>query len=263
MTNEGAVRAARWLMEAHASNETFRSCVDEFGIGGIDDAYAIQAEYVRLQKQSRSVGVAGYKVGLTSKRMQHMCRIDSPIAGAVLADRLHTSGDRLKLSDYGRLGVEFEIAVRMARGLETAGGTLSRDEVAAAVDAVCAAVEVVDDRGCDYKSLDVLSLVADNSWNAGVVLGPWHGVWPDLSEIEGAASENGHGLDKGFGRDVLGHPFHSVAWLAGHLAKQGGGLKAGDIVMTGSLVTTKFPSQPCGYRFDLGALGSVEFSVEI
>lgn len=29
-------------------------------------------------------------------------------------------------------------------------------------------------------------------------------------------------------RDVLGHPFHTVAWLAGHLAKAGGGLCAGD-----------------------------------
>jgi 2-keto-4-pentenoate hydratase len=60
---------------------------------------------------------------------------------------------------------------------------------------------------------------------------------------------------------VLGHPFHPVAWLAGHLAAQGGGLRAGDVVMTGSIVTTKFPARPTSYRFDLEGLGSVAATV--
>ena len=66
---------------------------------------------------------------------------------------------------------------------------------------------------------------------------------------------------RGSGGDVLGHPFHPVAWLASHLAAQGSGLRAGDIVMTGSIVTTKFPDRPASYRFDVKGLGSVDVTV--
>jgi len=52
-----------------------------------------------------------------------------------------------------------------------------------------------------------------------------------------------------------------VAWLASHLAAQGSGLRAGDIVMTGSIVTTKFPDRPASYRFDVRGLGSVDVTV--
>jgi 2-oxo-3-hexenedioate decarboxylase/2-keto-4-pentenoate hydratase len=67
------------------------------------------------------------------------------------------------------MGVEFEIAVRLKRDFAPEG-VPSLAEVAAA-DAVYPAVEIVDDRRADYRALDVLSLIADNSWNAGIVLG--------------------------------------------------------------------------------------------
>jgi 2-keto-4-pentenoate hydratase len=51
-----------------------------------------------------------------------------------------------------------------------------------------------------------------------------------------------------------------LAWLANHLAVQGGGLKKGEIVMTGSIVTTRFPQGAFSYRFDVSGLGSVELS---
>jgi len=74
---------------------------------------------------------------------------------------------------------------------------------------------------------------------------------------------DGEIIDRGFGRDVLGHPFHSVAWLATHLAEMGTALRAGDIVMTGNLVTTKFPDRSAAYRFDLAGLGAVELSIRV
>jgi 2-keto-4-pentenoate hydratase len=262
-SNANLINAAKELMDEHAGGVKFHPLASAFQIGSIDAAYAVQHEYVRLQMASRGAGPVGYKVGLTSARMQEMCGIDSPIAGVVLADRQHQSGVSLQYSDYGRLGLEFEIAVRLAHDLGQKGRPIAVSDVAAAVDAICPAMEIVDDRDCDYKSLNVFSLVADNSWNAGVVLGAFQRVWPDLAEIEGIVSLNGSVVDRGFGRDVLGHPFHSVAWLATHLADAGGGLRAGDIVMTGSLVTTKFPTESSHYRFDVGGLGPVELSVRM
>jgi 2-keto-4-pentenoate hydratase len=262
MASEGAIKAAEALMSEHRSGAKFWPFAPAFQIGDLDAAYAVQREYVRLQMHALPGGAAGYKIGLTSPRMQAMCGIDRPIAGVILQARVNQSGARLIASGYGRLGLEFEIAVRMARDLRPRHGRADLLEVAAAVDAVCPAIEIVDDRRCDYATLDVLSLVADNSWNAGIVLGDFHASWPDLTEIEGVVSLNGEVVDRGFGRDVLGHPFHSVAWLAEHLAAAGEGLRAGDIVMTGNLVTTKFPVESSRYRFEAIGLGGVEIAID-
>jgi len=135
--------------------------------------------------------------------------------------------------------------------------------VAGAVDGVAAAVEVVDDRRADYASLDVRSLVADNSWNAGAVLAEFRTDWPDLAQAAGIVLLNGVEVDHGHGRDVLGHPFVPLTWLANHLATTAGGLRAGDIVLTGSLVTTRFPKESETYCYELAGIGTVDLSVTI
>ena len=75
--------------------------------------------------------------------------------------------------------------VRLKRDLVPEGGVPSLVEVAAAVDAVAPAIEIVDDRRADYRALDALSLIADNAWNAGIVLGDFVQAWPELASIEG------------------------------------------------------------------------------
>jgi 2-oxo-3-hexenedioate decarboxylase/2-keto-4-pentenoate hydratase len=171
------------------------------------------------------------------------------------------SGVALKIGNYGRLGLEFEVGVRLGRDLPPRASPYNLDEVALAVDGVCAGVEVVDDRNADYKLLEALSLIADNAWNAGIVLGPFTKTWGDLESACGVMQTNGQEADCGYGRDVLGHPFIPLTWLANHLAASGSGLKAGDIVMTGSLIPTRFPKEAANFRFDLSGVGSVELSV--
>jgi 2-keto-4-pentenoate hydratase len=119
----------------------------------------------------------------------------------------------------------------------------------------------VDDRSADYDNLDVRSLVADNSWNAGIVLSDFLTTWPDLGSALGRATKDGAPLGEGYGRDILGHPFNSAAWMATQLASRGEGLKAGQIVMTGSVMKTDFPEGAASYRFDLAGIGSVEVQV--
>jgi 2-keto-4-pentenoate hydratase len=260
---ESPTKIAETLVDEHRSGVRFRCFAARCGIANPDQAYVVQREYVRLQMAARGVGAAGFKIGLTSKRMQAMCGIDSPVAGVVLQDRVHRSGASVAAAAYGRAGLEFEIAVRLARDLRPEGGNVGLADVAAAVDAVCPAIEIVDDRDADYGALEALSLIADNSWNAGIVLGAFARAWPDLDAIEGVVSIDSKVVDRGFGRDVLGHPFHSVAWLATHLAAMGSGLRAGDIVMTGNLVTTKFPDRSSVYRFDVSGLGAVDLSIRV
>jgi 2-keto-4-pentenoate hydratase len=251
---------ARQLLAEHAQGRNFHTLAPEAGVVDLDSAYDVQRHFVDLLRPD--VGhTAGYKIGLTSARMQKMCGIDQPIAGVVLAGRLAASGARLRAKDYAHIGLEFEIGVRLARDLPAAGAPYSQEAVAQAVDAVCAAVEVVDDRRADYKSLDVRSLIADNSWNAGAILGEFRTAWPDLAAARGLVKRNGIDVDQGHGRDVLGHPFVPLSWLANHLARTGAGLRAGDVVLTGSLVTTRFPQETEAYRYELEGIGTVELTV--
>jgi 2-keto-4-pentenoate hydratase len=252
---------ARDLAREHASGQNFHPFAPELGIGDLDAGYAVQRAFVGVMQAEFGAAPIGYKIGLTSKRMQAMCGIDQPIAGVVLANRRHASGVVLPAAKFGRIGLEFEIGVKLGRDLPARGAPYSMHAISDAVAAVCPAVEVVDDRHADYKKLEVISLVADNSWNGGIVLGEFRANWPDLVNITGVVRLDGVEVDRGMGRDVLGHPFEPLTWLANHLARTGDALHAGDIVLTGSLVTTRFPTKTEAYAFELAGLGTVEVTV--
>jgi len=255
-----ARRAAEWLLAEHKANARFKRLGPPDGPASISDAYDIQERYVALLRGTHGDAV-GYKVGLTSAPMQAFCRIDHPIAGVVLASRLHQSGAAVRRSDFGRLGLEFEIAVRIKSDVPVTGAPCTAETIAPHIDGICAAVELVDDRSADYASLDVLSLVADNSWNGGIVLSEFARRWPDLEGVLGRATKDRVAIGEGHGRDILGHPFNSVAWLATQLHSRGASLKAGQVVMTGSVMKTVFPEEAAGYRFDLEQIGFVEVQV--
>ena len=260
MEDIAARRAAETLLAQHKANVTFNTLAPPDGPKTISDAYDIQERYVALLRRDHGDAV-GYKVGLTSAAMQAFCGIDHPIAGVVLANRVHRSGAAVRRSDFGRLGLEFEIAVRIQSDVPVADGPYSLEMIAPHIGAVCAAIEIVDDRSADYANLDVLSLVADNSWNGGIVLSEFTSQWPDLTSVRGRAAKDGVAIGEGHGRDILGHPFNSVAWLATQLASQGTTLQAGQVVMTGSVMKTVFPVDDASYRFDLEGVGSVEVQV--
>ena len=260
MEDVAARRAAEKLLAEHNAKERFKTLDPPDAPAEIPDAYDIQEKYVALLQQEHG-GAVGYKVGLTSAPMQAFCRIDHPIAGVVLARRVHRSGASVQRSNFGRLGLEFEIAVRLKSDVPVTGGPFTAEMIAPHIDGVCAAIELVDDRGADYASLDVLSLVADNSWNGGIVLSEFATAWPDLESVLGRATKDRVAIGEGHGRDILGHPFNSVAWLATQLASRGVELKAGQVVMTGSVMKTVFPEQDANYRFDLEQLGFVEVQI--
>jgi len=260
MEDIAARDAADKLLAEHQANVPFKSLGPPDGPATISDAYDIQEKYVALLGREHGDTV-GYKVGLTSAAMQAFCRIDHPIAGVVLERRVHQSGAAVRRSNFGRLGLEFEIAVRIKSDVPASGTPYTAEMIAPHIDGVCAAVEIVDDRSADYANLDVRSLVADNSWNGGIVLSEFATKWPDLEGVLGRATKDGVAIGEGHGRDILGHPFNSVAWLATQLASRGAGLKAGQVVMTGSVMKTVFPVEDATYRFELEQIGAVEVQV--
>jgi 2-oxo-3-hexenedioate decarboxylase/2-keto-4-pentenoate hydratase len=81
-----------------------------------------------------------------------------------------------------------------------------------------------------------------------------------LLDIVGRAVINGVEDGRGTGADVLGHPHHALAWLANHLAADGKALRAGQIVLTGSLVKTVWLNPGDSVTMDLSGLGTVQVS---
>jgi 2-keto-4-pentenoate hydratase len=127
------------------------------------------------------------------------------------------------------------------------------------------AFELADDRNADYAQLAArgLDVAADNAWNEGAVLGApvnsWRGI--DLAALRGVATINGAVIGEGRGSDTMGHPLNVVAWIANNLSRRGKTLRRGEIIITGSLVTSKFPVPGDRIGFDAGALGAVELVV--
>jgi 2-keto-4-pentenoate hydratase len=260
MKDAAARHAAETLLAEHKANVVFKRFGPQQGPVTLSDAYDIQQQFVALLRSEQGDTI-GYKVGLTSPAMQKFCGIDHPIAGVVLAGRRHLSGATVRRAEFGRLGLEFEIAVQIKSDLPAAAPPDTAELIQPYIGGVGAAMELVDDRGADYADLDVLALVADNSWNGGIVIAEFVTQWPDLRNVAGTASKGGVAIGEGFGRDILGHPFNSVAWLATHLASRGEGLKAGQIVLTGSVMKTVFPTEDADYGFSLDQIGTVTVNV--
>jgi 2-oxo-3-hexenedioate decarboxylase/2-keto-4-pentenoate hydratase len=203
--------------------------------------------------------LVGYKIGCTSVVMQRYLGIPHPCAGGVFAKGVHNSDVALRHGDFVRVGVECEIAVRLARDLASSSTAFTADSVAPAIDAYHPAIEIVDDRYADWRSIGAPTLVADDFFAAGCVLGKpvSRSVAPDLLDVIGRADINGVEVGRGTGADVLGHPHHALAWLANHLAGFGKQLRAGQIVLTGSLVQTVWLNAGDSVVMELSGLGSV------
>jgi 2-keto-4-pentenoate hydratase len=224
-----------------------------------------EAEGYRIQRAVHDLllpqfgAMVGYKIGCTSAVMQQYLNIPHPCGGGVFEKGVHDSGARLSFRDYVRVGVECEIAVRLARDLAPSEAPFTAEWVAESIEAYHPAIEIVDDRYAKWETMGAPTLVADDFFAAGCVLGKpvARTKAPDLLEVVGRAIVNGDEVSRGTGADVLGHPHHALAWLANHLAAEGRGLHAGQIVLTGSLVKTIWLKAGDSVVMKLSGLGNV------
>jgi 2-keto-4-pentenoate hydratase len=258
-------KAARRLFEAHERRERFAPLPRDLAPRTAEQAYAIQDSFVALRAQKLGA-IAGYKIALASEEMRRFVGVDQPQAGAMLESTLHRSPARVRAADYVRLIVEFEVGVEIAEDLPAADAPYFRDRVTKAVGALMPAIELADDRNADYPQLakHPFELIADNCWNEGAVLGypirEWQAL--DLAATRGVAAINGRTVGEGRGGDAMGHPFDAVAWIADHLAAHGRGLLRGDVVITGSITTSKNVKAGDLVKFALEGLGEIELRVD-
>lgn len=245
------------LAEARIDQKPFDRLPEHCRLHNETDAYAAQDRLHAILKRTQSRRLVGHKIGCTTEVMQRYLGIDSPCAGGLYDDGIFETGVSLRHNDYVRVGVECEVAVRLAADLPVRPGGHDRETVADAVESCMAAIEIVDDRYLDYQALDTPTLIADDFFHAGAVLGPAVGDWQtlDLAWIEGRMSIDGETVGDGVGAAILGHPFEALAWLANAENTRGRSLGAGDIVLLGSLVQTQWIDAGAKVEITIDGLG--------
>jgi 2-keto-4-pentenoate hydratase len=251
-----AAEAAAFIDEAHRTRARYRNLPDEIAPTTVAEAYAAQAALCELW-EARLGPVAGLKIATTTRVMQELMGIDHPCMGTIFAARVYASPAAIAKAEFINVRVECELAVRLGRDLPEAGAPYTRESVRGAVAEVMAAFELIEDRFADYKTCKALSLIADNAWNGGVVLGRAVPLAAglDLDGIAGALSSNGRPLGTGKTDDPLG----ALAWLANQAAECGRPMAAGMVVITGSVIPTV--DIAAGERLDFAIEGIGEASL--
>jgi 2-keto-4-pentenoate hydratase len=258
MLNSANIQAiATELMGQHARKETFVNFPDR--VPTLDDANDVQDAYVAMLCDAQGTSVGGYKIALTSKSTRDWLKIDHPCAGQVLANRIHQSPFTVHLSDYVRFSMETEICIVLDKDM---AGDCTIEDVRRNLRSIHCSYELVEDRGADLTCLDARSLVSDNSWNGGIVMGPPGPTDLVLENRAGRLRVNGVVTKEGTTRETMGgNPLFVVAWLAGHLGKRGKVLKAGMPVITGSIIETQFPVAGDVLVFEVDGMPPVELRI--
>jgi 2-keto-4-pentenoate hydratase len=245
MTPSAIERAAELLAQSRRARQRFGGLPEDCRPGDISAADAVQNAVHRRLASAGGGALAGHKIGCTTPVMQRFLGITHPCAGGVFAPTVQHERGVFRHADFIQVGVECEIAVRLAQDLPAPDAPYDRSGLAAAVGACMAAIEVVEDRYVDYRALDAPTLVADDFFNAGCVLGApvegWRAL--DLPALPGRLTINGAEVAAGRGGDILGHPLEALAWLANTLATRGRYLKSGEFVLLGSVVETRWVEQ--------------------
>jgi 2-keto-4-pentenoate hydratase len=260
MSSQRASQAADILWSAWQEKRLLEALPDDCRPHSLEEGYAIQDAMA-----ARHGGeVIGWKIAATSANGQRHIGVSEPLGGRLFAQFCRPDGSRLPAGPLHMRVAEAEFAFRMAKDLPPRANRYATEEVMEAVATLHLAIEVPDSRYRDFARVGAPQLVADDSCACYFVLGAeaagWRGV--DLAGHPVIGLKNGAVAERGSGANVLGDPRIALAWLANDRAARGGGLKAGEIVTTGTCVKP-VPIVPGDQVVaDFGSLGRVrvEFS---
>ncbi|PLW67032.1 fumarylacetoacetate hydrolase family protein [Pseudohalioglobus lutimaris] len=202
----------------------------------IEDAYHISQRMVSLRVERDGEKIVGKKIGVTSKPVQEMLGVFQPDFG-FLTDAMEYP-DAAEIPIAGHLiapRAEGEIAFRLKKDL--VGPGVTEADVLDATETIIPCFEIVDSRIDDWK-IKIEDTVADNASCGVYVLGK-NEVDPrdyDLPNLKMTVYKNGEVHSEGMGSAVQGNPLTAVAWLANTLGEFGIPFKAGEVILSGSLV---------------------------
>ncbi len=256
MTPDEIEAAARLLFEARASRHRIRRLPDALAPRTTHDAEAICESLTGLLERP----LGGWKVGATDPAVPIKLGLERPFCGPIPAIHLYESGARVDWADLMRPVVEAEIGLRLGHDLPPRAGPYTREEVAAAIESLHPGIEIPESRLEDDHPHGALGMVADLGYAGRYVAGAGLRDWQAIP-VESLAARlliNGREVARGSAAKAFGHPLDGVVWLANHRGQRfHAGLRAGDIVSTGSLTGIHWTRPGDVVVADYGALGSV------
>jgi 2-keto-4-pentenoate hydratase len=245
--------AADVLWTAWASGERIAALPED--VRPRDDAEGFAAQLALGGHAGRTYG---WKIAATTTAGQAHIGVSGPLPGPLFERFRHEPGDVLASDDMHMRVVEAEFAYLMGSDVAPDAGP---EEILAAVDGLHLAVEIPDSRFARYETVGAPQLLADCACAGRFVLGPAVPGWAelDLSTWATAVWINGTAAATGSGGNVMGDPRVALTWIAEDLRRYGLGLRAGEIVTTGT-TTAPVPVGPGDeVRADFGELGDVGF----
>ena len=243
------------LYQALRAQKTITPFTDRALEISIDDAYHIS---LRMLERRLADGecVVGKKIGVTSKVVQDMLGVHRPDFGYLTNVMEHANSADIKISDCMiQPRAEAEIGFRLKKDL--CGPGVTEQDVLDATDYICPCFEIVDSR-IDNWRIKIQDTVADNASCGTFVLG-LERVDPrtvDLPNLKVVVSKNGEFLSEGLGSAVQGNPLTAVAWLANTLGEYGIPFKAGEVILSGSLVPLESVKAGDKMHMELQGVGS-------
>ena len=267
MTPDDFTAAQAALVAARRGARAVAACPSSWRPGDLAEAYRLQGAVI-----AELGGGAGWKIAAITPEQRRTLGVTQPIASAIPLATMHDASLRpavLRFAGFIAPKIECEIAFQLRRDLPPRPGQpYSRHEVAAATESMRLAIEIVDSRwppGCG-----TLAELADGFNNGALVCGPrfedWQGI--DFAAVDiilsaAAPAPPARELALGSPRAILeGDPFATVVLLANHQPEGSPGLRAGDIVTTGSCTGAPFVPGPGLYRAEFSDLGAVELRLE-
>ena len=223
------------LYNAILQRKTVKPLTHRFNDISIEDAYHISLRMVERRVQA-GAKIIGKKIGVTSKTVQDMLNVHQPDFGYLTDDMAYSQGEEMPISEkLIQPKAEGEIAFILKKDL--IGPGITNADVLAATECVIPCFEIVDSRIEDWN-IKIQDTVADNASCGLFVLGD-KAVSPskvDLSTCGMVVEKNGQIISTGAGAAALGSPVNCVTWLANTLGQFGIPLKAGEVILSGSLV---------------------------
>ncbi|WP_044871725.1 fumarylacetoacetate hydrolase family protein [Pseudomonas sp. LFM046] len=248
------------LYQALLAGQTLQPLTNRWADITIEDAYRISLHAIE-RRVAAGDAIVGKKIGVTSEAVQRMLNVHQPDFGFITRDMWFDHGAEISLSANRLIQprAEGEIAFKLKRDLKGPGVT--EQDVLDATECVIPCFEIVDSRIQDWK-IRIQDTVADNASCGVFVLGREQ-VDPrdlDLPNLRMKVFKNGAQISEGLGSAVQGNPLTAVAWLANTLGELGIPFKAGEIILSGSLVPLEPARAGDHFELTIDGLGSAQVS---
>ena len=251
-------KIAQFMLNQHKSQQNFQNLPQTLMPENLEEAYETQKIF---QKNSGRGELGGFKIALASKVQQELCGIDHPIAGGIFANEIKTSPAIFELENFHGLGLEFELAVTLSADLKPGMEPFDKDNIKQFIKSLSPAFELIIDRNADYSNINPLTMITDNAWCSGIVLGRELPNWEklNLDIIRSQLLWNDEAPQNAMIKDA--NPIESLAWVSNLLISLGRTIPKDSIIITGSVIKTRAPHKGDHIIYKIKDLSEVEIKI--